>query len=262
MTPERTDLPTHHLLGVSVNAMTTDDLLRVVESSIRSGERTVLGNHNLHSVYLYHRDPAMREFYARARYVFVDGMPLVWSAKALGLPLRGEHRHAPLDWIPLALARAAREGWRVYFLGCTEEVARRGEEVLRERFPGLEIATSHGFFDAAPGSPEAEAVLERIRDFRPHILCVGMGMPRQERWIAAHGERTGANVVINVGALMELFVGALPIPPRWIGRIGLEWLFRLVSRPHRVWRRYLLEPWFLLPLFLRDLRGRPRRSRS
>ncbi|HEU4751959.1 MAG TPA: WecB/TagA/CpsF family glycosyltransferase, partial [Armatimonadota bacterium] len=88
------------------------------------------------------------------------------------------------------------------------------------------------------------------------------GMPRQERWIVDNLERLPeGTVVFDLGALMDLFAGALPVPPRWVGRAGLEWLYRLCTHPRRVWRRYLLEPWFLLPHLARDV-ARARRRRA
>jgi len=250
------------MLGVRVHLVDTDELLDGVARAVASGERRVVGGHNLHSVYLFHRCARMRRFYEESRRLtFVDGMPLVWLSKLLGYPARGEHRHAPIDWMPRLLERAAREGWRVFFLGSLPEVEARAARVLRERFPGLELETHHGYFDTAPGSAGNEAVLARIAAFRPRLLCVCMGMPLQERWIVDNLERLPeGTVVFDLGALMDLFAGALPIPPRWVGRVGMEWLYRLCTHPGRVWRRYLVEPWFLLPHLARDL-VRLRRAR-
>lgn len=250
------------VLGVKLHAMTARDLHCTVAATIRAGAQYIIAGHNLHSVYLFHRDPEMRRCYEQARYVFVDGMPLVWLARAAGLPVQREHRNTPVDWLPDLLGTAAREGWRVFYLGSAPGVAERGAAVLREKWPNLQMETAHGFFDITPGSEDAEAVLARIRGFAPHILCVGMGMPLQEHWIARFGHRSGANVVLNLGALMDLIAGELPVPPRWIGRAGLEWLYRLVTRPKRVWRRYLVEPWFLLPFAVRDLAARRPRTPS
>jgi N-acetylglucosaminyldiphosphoundecaprenol N-acetyl-beta-D-mannosaminyltransferase len=227
-----------------------------VAEAIRTGGHQIFAGHNLHSVYLYHRDAEMRRLYAQAGNVFVDGMPLVWWGRAVGLPLAREHRNTPLDWLPEVLTTAAREGWRVFYLGSTPEVAERGAAELRRRWPSLKLETHQGYFDMTLGSAESEAVVARIREYRPHLLCLGMGMPRQEQWAARFASRTDANCTLCVGALMELLAGELPVPPRWIGRAGLEWLFRLVTKPGRVSRRYLFEPWFLLPLALRDLASR------
>lgn len=241
------------LLGVRIDFMDAEALRAIIEQTIVSGRQAIIGNHNLHSVYLYHRDKKMQTFYARADYVFADGMPLVVLGRLLGLPTRREYRITPIDWVPDLLARAAQEGWRVFLLGSKAGVALRAADILRRRYPELQVRTDHGYFDDANSGLTTGDVLAHIRDFRPHILCVGMGMPRQEHWILEQDGQTGANVTLSVGALMDLMAGELPVPPRWIGKFGLEWLFRLVSRPTQVWRRYLVEPWFLLPFLFRDV---------
>jgi N-acetylglucosaminyldiphosphoundecaprenol N-acetyl-beta-D-mannosaminyltransferase len=253
--------PRHEMLGVWVNRLTTDELYDVIEEEIRAGvSRCVIGNHNLHSVVLHHRDPEMQRFYRYARYIFIDGMPLVWVGRLLGMPVRREHRMTSVDWLRPLLARAAQQGWRIFFVGSRPEVAQRASEVLREEFPGLQMEAAHGYFDVSPGSDENQAVLDRIRDYRTDLLLVGMGMPRQEHWIARELERLDARVIMNLGAVMDYVAGAVPTPPRWMARLGFEWLGRLAAEPRRLGYRYLVEPWFLLPHLARDLRNH--RSRS
>ena len=252
----RAQVPSFTMLGVRVDGLTTESLYRAIAEAVESGRPTVIGNHNLHSIYLYHRDAKMRRFYARARYVFIDGMPLVWLGRLLGYPLRREHRMTSIDWLRPMLPAAVSRGWRLFLLGSGPEVAERSAALLRSEFPGLQVEAMHGFFDLRPGSTSGEAVLAHLREYHPDVLCVGMGMPRQEHWIEDHIDRLDAGVVLNLGGFMELLTGEIPLPPRWISRVGLEWLVRLLSRPRRVWRRYLVEPWFLLPLLARDLRAR------
>lgn len=179
----RDQVPQYDMLGVRVDGLTTDTLYQAMAEAIDSDARTVIGNHNLHSVYLYHRDAKMRRFYGRARYVFIDGMPLVWAGRALGYPLRREHRMTSIDWLRPMLPEAVARGWRVLFLGSRPGVADRAAAMLRAEFPGLQIEGRHGYFDPRPGSESGEAVLEELQRYRPDILCLGMGMPRQEHWI-------------------------------------------------------------------------------
>ncbi|HEY0035710.1 MAG TPA: WecB/TagA/CpsF family glycosyltransferase, partial [Longimicrobium sp.] len=172
--PRPNEPRTYEMLGVRFNLVDDAELLGAVERAVESGERRVVGGHNLHSVYLYHRDPRMRRFYAESRVTFLDGMPLVWLARALGYPSRRAHRHAPIDWMPALLERARQRGWRVFFLGSLPQVEAKAAQVFRARYPGLALETHHGYFDVAPGSAENEAVLARIQEFRPHLLCVCM----------------------------------------------------------------------------------------
>jgi N-acetylglucosaminyldiphosphoundecaprenol N-acetyl-beta-D-mannosaminyltransferase len=246
----------HRLLGVEVSALTLDGLTAHVADAVTRRRRVFVGNHNLHSIYLYHRCPPMRRLYARACRTIIDGMPLVMVGRWLGLPLRRQHRLATLDWIDPLMAAAAARGWRVFVLAGRPGVAERGAEVLRGRHRGLRIETASGYFDVAPGSDDSAAVVRRINAARPHLLLVGMGMPRQERWLADHFDQLEANAVFNVGAVMDYIAGEIPTPPRWTGQLGIEWLFRLCTTPVRTARRYLVEPWSLAPLLLRDLAAR------
>jgi N-acetylglucosaminyldiphosphoundecaprenol N-acetyl-beta-D-mannosaminyltransferase len=262
MTSLRDRIPTYRLLGVTVDQLTTATLYEAIGEAIESPGRVVIANHNLHSIYLYHHDAKMRQFYGRARYVFIDGMPLVAVGRLLGYPLRREHRMTSIDWLRPLLPTAVRQGWRLFLLGSRPGVAERAAAILRAEFPGLHIDAMHGYFDPRPGSEGGDAVVERIAAFRPDLLCLGMGMPRQEHWIEDHLDRLQAKAVFNLGGFMELLTGELPLPPRWASRLGLEWLVRLISRPRRVWRRYLVEPWSLLPHLARDLHSRRGRERG
>lgn len=242
----------YKLLGVKVNALTIADLNQLIAEAIQMGERWIIGNHNLHSIYLYHHDPKMRAFYGKTDYVHVDGMALVLLGKFLGLPLKKEHRVTYVDWTNPLMEAAATRGWRIFYLGSKPGVADNAAKILQERFPGLEITTAHGYFNPHPDSPENQLVLQAIANYQPHVLMVGMGMPRQEHWIWENLESIKTNAILNAGATMDYVAGVVPTPPRWAGKMGLEWLFRLLAEPDRLWRRYLVEPWFLLWLFLVD----------
>lgn len=232
-------------LGIEVEALSMPELNAIVAEAITSGERIIVANHNLHSIYLYHHDSRMREFYAAADHIHVDGMAVIALAQLLGMALRREHRVTFVDWMgPLAEA-AATNGWRVFYLGSQPGVAEQGAQELRTRYPELQIRTAHGFFNPDPAGPEDRRIITAIEEWRPQLLITGMGMPRQEHWILDHKDRLSANVILNGGAALDYFAGVIPTPPRWAGRCGLEWLFRLMAEPQRLWSRYLLEPWFI-----------------
>lgn len=237
------------ILGVHVHAITQDELLDYIAEAIKRSVKVIVANHNLHSIYLYHQNPRMREFYARAGLVHIDGMPIVYWGRLRGLPLKPEHRIAYIDFMPPLLGLAASNGWRVYYLGGKYGVAERAAAVFRDRYPGLIIRTHSGYFsdDAAP--------IDDINDFSPDLLFVGMGMPRQEEWIVNNISQLRVSVVMNCGAAFDYFAGEKATPPRWLSRFGLEWAYRLITEPKRLARRYLIEPWLMLPIFLRDLRS-------
>ncbi len=243
----------YRLLGVDVDAMINTDLLDVMAEAVAANRRCLMANHNLHSIYLHHHDSRFAEMYGRSDCIYIDGMPIVFMAKILGMPLKREHRTTLLDSFDWMVGEMAGRNWRLFYLGSKPGLADRGAEMLRKRFPGLQIATQHGYFDARPGSPENQKVLETINAFRPHVLMVGMGMPRQEHWVAENLDAISANAIYTAGACMDWVAGDIPAPPLWAGPLGLYGLIRLLNEPRRLWKRYLIEPWFVLGLFLRDL---------
>ena len=240
------------LLGVEVDPFTIQELNATIAVAGARGERWIIAHHNLHSVYLYHRDSRMRNLYAQARVIYIDGMPILLFARLLGYPLRREHRITCVDWIHPLMQEAARKGWRVFYLGGKPGVAECAAGTLRKQYPETQIATHYGYFRPE----ENERILDTIAAYRPHVLMVGMGMPRQEHWIPENLEQIHANVIIAVGACFDYIAEAIPTPPRWMGRMGLEWLYRLWSEPTRLAWRYLIEPWFLVPFMPRDILNR------
>ena len=224
------------LLGVEVDPLTVVELTDVVRDAVARGGRHVVAHQNVHSVYLFHRDGKMRAFYARAHCIHVDGMALVFLGRLLGQPLGREHRVTYVDWVGPLMSMASQLGHRVFYLGSAPGVAERGAARLRLEHPGLQIGTHHGYFDAS-GTEGSASILSTIRTFRPHILLVGMGMPRQEHWVLDHLDDIEARVILTAGACMDYVAGAVATPPRWMGRWGLEWLYRLATDPRRLWRR-------------------------
>jgi len=229
------------------------EMNELVAQGIRERQKWLIANHNLHSVYLFHRHDRMREFYAHADFTYLDGMPLVALGRLYGYPLERDHRLTNADWTRPLMQLAAENGWRVFNVGSARDVAEKGAAELRKLFPKLQIEVSDGFFDATPGSAENEALIERINAYQPDLLMVGMGMPRQELWTLDNYARLQAHVILSSnGAALDYIAGAVPTPPRWSGRIGMEWAFRLINEPRRLFSRYLIEPWYVLFLLLMD----------
>lgn len=243
----------YSFLDISVQAFTMSDLNRLIADAVSQKRRIVIANHNLHSVYLHHKSNHMQEFFRRADYVHIDGMALIWIARVLGIPLRREHRVTYADWTPVLMREAVRNGWRVFFLGSKPGVPEIAMTRLRSEYAELQIDGRHGYFATATDGPDNRDVVATINTFRPHVLLVGMGMPRQEQWVAANLDRLDVNTVLLAGAAMDYVAGVVPTPSRAASRLGFEWLLRLVAEPRRLWRRYLVEPWSLLGLLARDL---------
>jgi N-acetylglucosaminyldiphosphoundecaprenol N-acetyl-beta-D-mannosaminyltransferase len=194
----------------------------------------------------------MRALYDRADLIEIDSVPLIAWGRLLGAEVSRAHRCTYLDWREAFWAEAAARGWRVFHLGCAPGVGEAARAAIGRRHPGVEIGVRHGFFDL--DGAENDAVLAEIAAFRPDVLFVGMGMPRQEAWIEANFDRLPEAVVFPVGAAFDFEAGRARTPPRWTGRLGVEWLHRFAHEPGRLFSRYFLEPWSLLGAAAGDVR--------
>jgi N-acetylglucosaminyldiphosphoundecaprenol N-acetyl-beta-D-mannosaminyltransferase len=247
-------IPRLTLLGAEIDVVTPAQMLDFVASAIRRGEKVVVSNHNLHSLYLYRKRQDMRAFYAQAALIEIDSVPLIMWGRLMGHDVSRAHRVTYLDYRETFWTMAAQKGWRVYHLGGAHEHNEPARQAILQRHPEVTLKVHHGFFDVK--GPHNESVLKDIADFKPDVLLVGMGMPRQELWISDNLQRLPACAILNVGAAFDYEAGAQYAPPRWVGRAGLEWLVRLMSDPVRLFSRYCLEPWVLIPAALSDVKRR------
>ena len=238
------------LLGAEVDVTTPAAVLAFIADRADRGGRALVANHNLHSLYLLRRDPSLAGVFDQADLIEIDSTPLIWWGRAMGLPVSRANRCTYLDWRDDFWRMAAERNWRVFYLGGAPGVADQAARRLTARWAGVTIATRNGFF-----APADEAqVAAQINAFAPHVLFVGMGMPIQERWIARNLQALIACVILPVGAAFDYEAGAQTAAPRILGALGLEWLFRLVGQPRRLFTRYLVEPWSLIPAALADVR--------
>lgn len=225
------------ILGVPITTKKTEEILELGQSIINKADPSLKqgfilsGNPEL--LVRLAKEPELRAPVDQAYLVIPDGVGIVWAARRLGLPLPG--RIAGIELAEAFLRRAAQNRWRVFLLGGQEPVVRTAADVLEKRYPGLIIAGSqNGYY------PEAEEknVVARIAKAKPDLILVGLGMPRQERWLAEHLPETGVPLGLAVGGSFDVWSGTLPRAPRLFQRLGLEWGWRLYKQPRR-WRRML-----------------------
>jgi N-acetylglucosaminyldiphosphoundecaprenol N-acetyl-beta-D-mannosaminyltransferase len=249
----------HPVLDGYVDAFSVPGFLDTLTYSAECRERLLVGNHNMHSLALHRTDPEFARFYEQLDFVFIDGAPVVGLARMRGPGVGMEHRLAVLDWIWPLFAHAEANGMSIVHVGGSRAMLDDVRTTVLSRHPGLRLTLIDGYFDAADPGQNA-AVLAAVAAADPDVVLVGMGMPRQERWLLHNLDALPHCPVVTVGGVLS-FIGAdRPTPPRWLGRIGLEWVYRLATEPTRLWHRYLVEPLPLLPVVAREAAGALARS--
>jgi N-acetylglucosaminyldiphosphoundecaprenol N-acetyl-beta-D-mannosaminyltransferase len=232
----RGGLPTYSLLGVKITPGTIAELNREVSRLLARDRPGIILSANAHSLNFCSHLTWLAAFYNQADIVYVDGAGIVLGARLLGY--RFPPRTTMDDWGWSAARHLARQGHSLYLLGNPPGVAAQAAARLREHAPGLRVLGSHhGFFQKS--GPENEAVVAEINRLEPDILMVGLGMPLEQQWIMENHGRLRARVFWEVGSAFQLWADVIPHCPRWVGSLGLNWLFRLLLEPRRLAKRYL-----------------------
>lgn len=230
--------PRCDVLGVGISAIDRPMALERIERWIERRTPAYVTVTGVHGVMESQRDPELLRIHNQAGMVTPDGMPMVWLSRLRGF--KHVRRVYGPDLMLDACARSQQTGWRHYFYGGGEGVADLLARNLVERFPGLHVA---GTF-CPPFRPMTEAedreLIERINASGADIVWVGLSTPKQEYWMARHVGRISAPVLIGVGAAFDFHAGLKPQAPRWMQQSGMEWFFRLVTEPRRLWKRYLV----------------------
>lgn len=225
------------IVGTRVDAVGCAAAARRVCDWAEAGESRAVVAANVHVVMTAHDDPGYRAAVAAADLVVPDGVPLVWTLRGLGVAAAGRV-YGPELMLRVA-AEAARRGIPVGLYGSTDAVLDGVVAALRRRDPALAIPLVHSPPFRPLDEGEAAEVRARIAASGARIVFVGLGCPRQERWMAAERGRLPA-VMLGVGAAFDFIAGRTPQAPAALQRAGMEWAFRLATEPRRLWRRYLV----------------------
>lgn len=249
----RYDVATQQLFGLQVAALDMGEVLALAERAVRTRERLLVGVLNAAKVVKLHHDAFLRDSLLECDLLLADGQSVVWASRVLGAPL--PERVAGIDLFERLLDLADRDGLRVYLLGARQEVLDRVVQVCAERWPRAVVAGArNGYFSDA----EAPGVADDVAAARADLLFLGMTTPKKEIFLGDHADRMGVPVMHGVGGSFDVLAGVTRrAPVRW-QRMGMEWAYRLVQEPRRLWRRYLVTNSLFAWMLVRErVRRRP-----
>lgn len=257
--------PTTIVGGVAFNNITMEETVSLILLMVQKGDSArhiVTGN--LDHLFMLQRDAAFRRIYETAALALPDGAPIVWLSRmtdrtvsARQKPLQERVAGSDLFW---ELAQASQKtGLRLFFLGGVPGSAEAAAEMVRRRYPKAQICGTYcPPFETFSTEAEQSRIADIIHEAAPDVLLVGLGAPKQEKWIMANKERLGVPVSIGVGGTFEMAAGIVQRAPAHLQKFGMEWAYRLVQDPSRLWRRYLRDDLpFLARTALRIALGLP-----
>lgn len=226
-----------------------DSLISQLSMEISKRKTSVVISINLHAIKLLQENADFKEYYGSADHIIFDGISAIWLAKLKGAEIVEKISH---DFLMRRLyEEGQKEGWSFYFLGGPEGSAKEASEMIKQRFPEIEIAgTHHGYFE----DEEEEKIIKEINRLEPDILAVGLGMPFQERWIHNHKGELKVGMITNCGAYIEQTANeGIDYYPSWAYRYQLNWFYRILKEPRRLWKRYLSETLIFIPILFKEL---------
>jgi len=237
-----------NLFGCQIDALTMAETLAKVEAFIDSGKIHQHVVVNVNKVIKADRNPELRRIINQCDLINCDGMPIVWASKILGKPL--PERVAGIDLFTNLIAKSAKQGWRVFFLGAREPVVSKVVKVFQDQYPNLCVS---GYRNGYWEEQEEGGIVEMIRDLSPDILFVAISSPKKEEFLGQHLDRMSVPFAMGVGGSFDVVAGLTNRAPVWMQHSGLEWFYRFLQEPRRLFGRYFIEGLAFGNLLLREL---------
>ena len=236
------------LFGCNIDNVSMEETLERVEGFVRSGRPHQHVVVNVDKLVKASRDEDLRRIINECDLVNVDGMPVVWASRVLGKPLK--ERVAGIDLFEALMRRAAQKGWRVFLLGARQDVVREVATMYARRYPGLVLA---GVRDGYWQGEDAEAqVVRQVRESRADLLFVAISSPKKEQFLGLYQAEMRIPFAMGVGGSFDVAIGRVKRAPAWMQMAGLEWFYRFLQEPRRMFRRYFIDDMAFIWLLIKE----------
>lgn len=226
-----------NFLNITVDNVTMKEAIEQIEILIKKKKNSYVVTPNLDHIIQLEKDKEFQNVYKNADLVLTDGKPLIWISKLLGTPIK--EKISGSDLFPYICKLAANRGFSVFMLGAADGVAKKATDNLKVKYPDLRIS---GFYSPKFGfendKDELENVIRVVKKSSPDILVVGLGAPKQEKFIYNFKDTLNVPLSLGLGATIDFEAGTVKRAPKWMQKIGLEWLFRITQDPKRLMKRY------------------------
>lgn len=235
------------MMGCLIDNLSMEETLQTIEGFIASGlphQHVVV---NVDKLVKASKDDQLRRIINECALINADGMPVVWASRLLGKPLK--ERVAGVDLFEALIVRAAEKGWRVFFLGAQEDVVLSVKDMYARQYPKLAIA---GYRNGYWETDEEDSVVEQIAQAKADLLFVAISSPKKEQFLAKYQARVQVPFAMGVGGTFDVVTGKVKRAPMWMQSAGLEWFYRFLQEPRRMFRRYFIDDMAFFGLLLME----------
>lgn len=226
-------------MNTEIDNLTMQETLKVIEELIQKNKNAYVVTPNIDHIVQLETNKELQAVYENASLILTDGKPLMWIAKWYGIPIK--EKISGSDLFPLLCKMSAEKGYKMFFLGAAEGVAAKAAENLSERYKGLQVVGTYSPpYGFEKNQIEMDKIKEMVKKSAPDILIVGLGCPKQEKFMYYNCQNLGVPISFGLGASLDFEAGNVKRAPKWMANHGLEWLFRITQDPKRMAKRYLL----------------------
>lgn len=227
-------------LNIEVDNLTMDEAVETIDKLIINRKPSYVVTPNVDHIVKLETDEEFKEVYKNADLILADGMPLIWISKINKTPIK--EKVSGSDLFPEICKLAARKEYRIFLLGAAEGVAEKAARNLERKYKGINIigtySPSYGF---EKKEDEVNSIIKIINEAKPDILAVGLGAPKQEKFIYKYKDKLNVPVSLAIGASIDFEAGNIKRAPVWMQKSGFEWLYRLCKEPKRMFKRYIID---------------------
>lgn len=241
------------LLNTYVNNVSMEETISAINSMIETGEKRYIVAINVDVVMKIEKDTYLKKITNDADMVLVDGKPLIWISKMHKKPVKAKISGS--DLVPLLCKDAAEKGHTIFIIGGKDGIADKAKARLEKKYPGIKIVGTYApSFGFEKNESELNKINKMISDKKPDLLIACFGCPKQEKWIYENYQKYDAKVSICAGATVDFLAGNVNRAPRWMSEHGLEWFYRFLQEPKRMFKRYFVDDVKILGLILKYMK--------
>lgn len=238
------------LLNIEVDNLTMSEAIIKIDELIQVANNSYIVTPNVDHIVKLETDEEFKKVYKDASLILTDGMPLVWISKLKKMPIK--EKISGSDLFPKVCELAAQKDYKVFLLGAAPGVADQAASNLKKKFSGLQVVGTYSPSFGFENNPkEINKIIRIINDVKPDILAIGLGAPKQEKFIYNYKEKLNVPISLAIGASIDFEAGNIKRAPKWMQNCGLEWLYRLVKEPRRMFKRYLMDDLKIIKIILK-----------
>lgn len=242
------------LMNTEIDNLTMDETLDAIDSLIKEDNCSYVVTPNVDHIVQLEKDEELKRVYENASLILTDGKPLIWISNWYKTPIK--EKISGSDLFPPVCELAAKKGYTMYLLGAAEGVADKAAKNLMDKYKGLNIVGTYSPpFGFEKDKVELKKIERQIQEVHPDILIVGLGCPKQEKYMYHHCKELDVPISFGLGASIDFEAGNIKRAPRWMSEHGLEWLYRITQDPKRLAKRYLVDDMKIISIARKYRRG-------